>query len=133
MVHKEGPPRLLAVGTKLERYDNRTEQYMQNQLFESNQTRLFNELEETQRANVIPDAEESRWFWSDIWDQVVTHRKTTDWLRKVEIQLAELTVQDDIHIEIKKVRKKIRKMLNCKSPGAWWCTEILDQKHEQLV
>ena len=74
MVHKEGPPRLLAVGTKLERYDNRTEQYMQNQLFESNQTRLFNELEETQRANVIPDAEESRWFWSDIWDQVVTQK-----------------------------------------------------------
>ena len=31
---------------------------------------------------MIPDAEESRQFWSDIWDQAVTHRENTDWLRK---------------------------------------------------
>ena len=31
---------------------------------------------------MIPDAEESRQFWSDIWDQPVTHRENTDWLRK---------------------------------------------------
>ena len=56
---------------------------------------------------MIPDAEESRRFWIDIWDQAVTHRENTDWLRKVENELGELTVQDDIHIEIK----------NWKSPG----------------
>ena len=67
---------------------------------------------------MIPDAEESRRFWSDIWDQAVTHRESTDWLRKVENELGELTVQDDIHIEIKKVRKQIRKMPNWKSPGS---------------
>ena len=64
---------------------------------------------------MIPDAEESRRFWSDIWDQAVMHRENTDWLRRVEIELGELTVQDDIHIEIKKVRKQIRKMPNWKS------------------
>ena len=75
-------------------------------------------MEGTQRESVIPDAEESRRFWSDIWDQAVTHRENTDWLRKVENELGELTVQDDIHIEIKKVRKQIRKMPNWKSPGS---------------
>ena len=35
----------------------------------------------------------------------------------MENELGELTVQDDIHIEIKKVRKQIRKMPNWKSPG----------------
>ena len=52
---------------------------------------------------------------SDIQDQAVMHRENTDWLRKVENELGELTVQDDIHIEIKKVRKQIRKMPNWKS------------------
>ena len=60
-------------------------------------------MEGTQRESVIPDAEESRRFWSDIWDQVVTHREKTDWLRKVENQLGDLTVEEGIHIEIRKV------------------------------
>ena len=65
--------RLVTVGAKLKGYDNRTEQYRQNQLFESNQKRLFNELEGTQRESVIPDIEKSRRFWSDTWDQAVMY------------------------------------------------------------
>ena len=40
-----------------------------------------------------------------MWDQAVTHRENTDWLRKVENELGELTVQDDIHNRIKKVQE----------------------------
>ena len=97
VVHEEVRQRLVAVVAKLERYDNRTKQYGQNRLFESNQKRLFNELEGAQRESVIPDAEESGRFWSDIWDQAVTHRENTDWLRRVKNELGEPTVQDDIH------------------------------------
>ena len=78
---------------------------------------MFNKLERAQREIEIPDAEESRRFWSDIWDQLATHRENADQLRKVENELGELTVQDDTHIESKKVRKEIRKMPNWKSPG----------------
>ena len=39
-------------------------------------------------------------------------------MRKVENELGELTVQDYIHIEIKKVKKQIRKIPNCKSLGS---------------
>ena len=42
VVHEEVRQRLVAVGAKLARYDNRTKQYGQNRLFESNQKRLFN-------------------------------------------------------------------------------------------
>ena len=108
----------VAVRAKLERYDNRTEQYRQNRLFESNQKRLFNKLERTQRKSVIPYAEASRRFSSDIRDQAVTHRENTDWLKKMENELGELTVQDDIHSEIKEARKQIRKMPNWKSSGS---------------
>ena len=34
-------------------------------------------------------------------------KKIADWLKKAENELGELTVQDDIQIEIKKVRKQI--------------------------
>ena len=54
-----------------------------------------------QRESAIPDAEESRIFWSGTWDQVVIHRENIDWLRKAENELGEMIVQDDIHIEIK--------------------------------
>ena len=74
-------------------------------------------MEGAQRESVIPDAEESGCFWSDIWDQAVTHRENTDWLRRVKNELGEPTVQDDKHIEMKKVRKQIQKMLKWKSPG----------------
>ena len=57
-------------------------------------------MEGTQGESVRPDAVESRPFWSDIWDQTVTHRENIGWLGKVENELGELTVQDDIHIEI---------------------------------
>ena len=43
---------------------------------------------------------------SDIQDQAVMHRENTDWLRKVENELGELTVQDDIHIEIRKYGRR---------------------------
>ena len=69
-------------------------------LFKSYQKKLVNELEETQRESLIPDAEESRRFLSDIWDQRVMHSEIADWFKMVENQLNELTVQDDIHIEV---------------------------------
>ena len=44
------------------RYDNRTKQHCQNRLFESNQRRLFGELERKEREAVVPDAEGSGIF-----------------------------------------------------------------------
>ena len=72
-------------------------------------------MEGKQRESVTPDAEQSRRFWSKIWDQAVTHREKTDCLWKAKNELGELTVEDDIHIEIKEVRKQIRKM-----PEKYW-------------
>ena len=42
----------------------------------------------------------------------------------MENKLEELAVQDDIHIEILKVRKEARKMPNWKSPGLKVCRDI---------
>ena len=66
VVHEEVQQRLVAIGAKLQRYDNRTEQYRQNRLFESNQKKLLDELDGVERETVVPDAEESTHFWSNI-------------------------------------------------------------------
>ena len=47
----------------------------------------------------------------------MTHRENTNWLRRMENELGELKVQDNIHIEIKIARKQVRKMPNWNSPG----------------
>lgn len=117
VVHEEVQQRLVAIGAKLERYDNRTEQYRQNRLFESNQKKLFEELDRVEKQTVVPDAEESTRFWSDIWDKPVKHKENPEWLRNVEEELTWLGVQDDIHIEVTKLKKQVRKMPNWKSPG----------------
>ena len=57
----------------------------------------------------MPDIEENRCFQSDIQDQAVMHRENTDWLRKVENELEKLTVEEDIHIQMKKVKMQVRK------------------------
>ena len=66
VVHEEVRQKLVAVRAKLEGYDKRTEHYRQNRSFESYQKKLFKELKGTPR--------ERRGFWSDIWNQAVTHR-----------------------------------------------------------
>ena len=116
-VHEEVQQRLVAIKAKLERYDNRTEQYRQNRLFESNQKKLFDELDGVERETVVPDAEESARFWSDMWDEPVKHKENPEWLRNMEEEFTGLGVQDNIHIEVTKLKKQVRKMPYWKSPG----------------
>ena len=116
-VQEEVQQRLVAIGAKLERYDNRTSQYRQNRLFESNQKKLFDELDGMGREIIVPDAEESTQFWSNIWDNPVKHKENPEWLKIVEEELVGLGVQEDIHIEIEKLKKQIRKIPKWKSPG----------------
>ena len=117
VVHEEVHQRLVATGAKLERYDNRIEQCRQNCLFESNQKKLFDELDGVERETVESDAEESTRFWSNIWDKPVKHKDNPEWLRNVEEELTGLGVQDNIHIEVTKLKKQVRKKPNWKSPG----------------
>ena len=117
VVHEEVQQKLVATGAKLERYDNRTKQYRQNRLFETNQKKLFEELDGVERETVVPDAEESTRFWSEIWDNPVKHKENPEWLKNVEDELTGLGVQENISIEITKLRKQIRKIPNWKSPG----------------
>ena len=105
------------MGAKLERYDNRTKQFRQNRLFESNQKKLFYELEGKERQTAVPDAEESRIFWNDVWGQPVRRNENAEWLRTLEEEQVDIWIQENIQIDLIKLKKQITRLPNRKSHG----------------
>ena len=65
----------------------------------------------------MPDIEESTCLWSNIWDKPVKHNEDLEWLRNVEEDLTGLGVEDNIHTEVTKLKKEVKKMPNWKSPA----------------
>ena len=61
--------RIVATSVTLKISEARTEQYIQNRKFQTNQTRFFQMLEKEDRSNNVRPGSE---FWSGIWDQPVT-------------------------------------------------------------
>ena len=60
---------ILAKAAKLSRHKQRTQQYRINRLFKVDQKKVYNEFNGKTGSNNgdIPNAEESRTFWSGIW------------------------------------------------------------------
>ena len=118
VVLEELKQRLTAQAAKLKRYQERHKQYRQNRMFETNQRRLFEEVEGmTREDGITPDAEEGKNLWNGIWGKSVDHNEGAEWLRDVEEQLADVEKQNDVKITVESVRKCIRKIANWKSPG----------------
>ena len=74
-------------------------------------------LEGKERQTVVPDAEESRIFWNDIWGQPVRHNENAEWLRTLEEELVDIGIQENIQINLIKLKKQITRIPNWKSPG----------------
>ena len=118
VVIEELKQRIVATSAKLTRYEARTEQYIQNRMFQTNQTKLFQRLEKEDKSDDIrPESEDSVKFWSGIWSQPVVHNDEAQWLRKVEEKLRGLRKQEDILITTGKLKKQLQKMKNWKAPG----------------
>ena len=68
-VIEELKQRILAKAAKISRYEQRIQQYRINRLFKVDQKKVYNKFNgQTGSSNGdIPNAEESRTFWSEIW------------------------------------------------------------------
>ena len=116
-VVEELKQRLTAQAAKLKRYEDRQDQYRQNRMFETNQKRLFKEMEGIERNNdFILDAEESRELWNGIWGKSVKHNDNAEWLKQLERDL-NVEKQDNVKITAASVKKQVKKMASWKSPG----------------
>ena len=68
LVTEELKQRLIAKKTKVKRYEQRSFQFRQYRLFQANQKQVYKDLNgEKQGDRIIPNAEDSIRFWSDIW------------------------------------------------------------------
>ena len=100
------------------RYEDRINQFRQNKLFQNNQKRLFEELEGNERnLNIMPDAEKSRKFWSDIWSKEETHNENAMWFKDVENTFAQKNKQENIAITPQLISKQVVKLPYWKAPG----------------
>ena len=118
VVVKEIKQRIKAKTTRLQKYDERNNHFVQNRLFQSNQKLLFEKIEVKSRQNdVKPSAEESRKFWSNIWSQNVEHDINAEWISKFKESVSERRKQEDIMIDPVRLRQQLGKLPKWKACG----------------
>ncbi len=118
VVIEELKQRVMAKAAKVKRYESRINQYRQNRMFQSNQKRLFEELDgNTRNDTIVPDAEESKEFWNGIWGKSTKHNTNAKWLQDMKEEYKNKPKQEDIKIDRKMLDNQIRKMPNWKAPG----------------
>ena len=116
-VKEELKQRVTAKTIQIKRYTDRIKQYRQNRMFQDNQRRFYDELDkEGTQSKTIPDAEESKKFWGDIWGKEVTHNGNAEWVEVVDKDM-NVRQQEDVKITREKIKKRICRIPNWKAPG----------------
>ena len=64
-----------AQNATINRYQQRVSQFQQNWFFRNNEGRFYKQIDGSKEGEeiVIPNAQEAKTFWTDIWDQEVEH------------------------------------------------------------
>ena len=91
--------RITAIAAKVRRYQGRVHSYRQNRLFENNQRQFCREIdqEEGRCADDQHVAEESKYFWGNIWSQSAHHKKNAKWSQDLR---SEVNVKKQEKIDI---------------------------------
>ncbi|XP_063587852.1 uncharacterized protein LOC134765239 [Penaeus indicus] len=93
-------------------------EFRQNRIFSVDQKKNYKELNGGEiRTNEVPNAEESRRFWGDIWSVEKEHNKGTKWLSELKDEVKGRHSQEAVTISIESVRKQAKKIPNWKCPG----------------
>ena len=117
-VIEELKKRVLAKSDKVRRYRQRIEQFRQNGIFGFVQKKMYTEFNgDGVRPSDVPNAEESKRFWGDIWSVAKGHNREAEWLKYIKIELGnDKHLQERVVISVEKVTKQCRKMPNLKAP-----------------
>ena len=100
VVIEELKQRMKTIQYRIKRYKDRTEQYKQNRIFETNQKRLYEIIDSVHRINEeAPNAGDCLEFWSGIWSKPANHNANAEWLTKLEKKLKNVEKQDNILID----------------------------------
>ena len=102
------------------------------------QKKVYNEFngQKGKSNEDIPNAEESRSFWSGIWSVEKEDNKVADWLSDLKEEMVKLE-QQNVVINEDEVKKQCSKMPNWKAPrhdgvqGFW--IKRLDKMHQRIA
>ena len=86
--------------------------------------------------NVIPDAEKSVRFWSEILDNDIHHKSKDEWLDDVRKEVKSFSL-DNVVVTVEMIKNKVRKLPNWKTPGpdgvqGYWLKN-LPSLHDRIV
>ena len=108
--------RLHSKTAKLKRYEERVNQYKINRLFVQNQKRVYQQMDGIRNINnEKPNAEESKQFWSIMWDNEKERERNAEWLRELRAEKDNMK-QNDIDIATEMIKEQVKKIPNWKSP-----------------
>ena len=135
---------ILALKEKIERYSSRCEFHRQNKLFETNQKRFYDELEnkgkEESPESKGPDKKKVLDFWGNIWGNGKKHNQDAEWIKDTKEETQDIPKQENLSITPAMVRKALKKMKNWRAAGTdgvqgFWLknlTSLHDRLAEQL-
>ena len=94
-------------------------QFQQNRFSGNNEGRFYKKIDGSEQGEdtLTHDAQEAKTFWIDIWGQQVEHNKDTTWLREIKKDTNGKNKQTRLQISQEKLKKILKKIPNCKTPG----------------
>ena len=134
-VTEELRQKVKAAAQKIKRFTERTKQYQQNRLFERDQKRFYQSLDqESSQRRLSPNCDEAKEFWSGIWKSGGSHNVSASWLEEVKEKYQPIERQEGIHISEQDVTNALGKMAPWKAPGhdkvhAFWLKQFGSLHH----
>ena len=123
---------------KVDRYNNRINQYQQNITFGDNEGMFYKHWMVNEKINSTPDDDdEGREFWrKKIWGINKVH-KDDEWLSNIKSELWDLDHEEDIIISRKDLKKILQKLPHWKALGKdglqeYW-TKAFNSLQDQLL
>jgi hypothetical protein len=104
---------------RLKRYKNNKQRKFENKLFRNNEKLLYKNLADnkTQNNNGIPNVNEIKELWSNIWSNEVEFNKQAEWIPNLENEIPDSNNPHHIQISLEILVKNINSSHNWKSPG----------------
>ena len=116
LVMGELKQRITAKATKVKRYDNRINQFQDNRNFQTNQGRLFKNIEGKEEKTKLSNAEDATAFWKGIWSTNVEHKRDAGWIGKVKEKMPS-EKQNTVNITKDDIKRKLKSMSDWKGAG----------------
>uniref|UniRef100_A0A803THT2 Reverse transcriptase domain-containing protein n=1 Tax=Anolis carolinensis TaxID=28377 RepID=A0A803THT2_ANOCA len=109
---------ITATAKKIERYEARIIQYRQNQLFQSDQRRFYQSLNQTtDTVTIKPEKTATTKFWKELWENNKNYNKNSGWIKEFEGKFSQNKMElMEIITEI--ISKQVQKVKNWTSPGS---------------